>query len=248
MFFKFLRWTFFIVFAGTSLCSHSSFEPVKVRIFSVYQICFNLYFASALTPQATHNPLNTTVMPEFRSVSSSTSQEVYIESTTSKSVSSSGMSSSRSMKIIEESASVNGRTVASSREVIGGGSGFSAIQEVSSGGITIEEISSKQNAMNDSSIRNGQARRRSSAGKPVFSKTIEGMCVPREYLKVSLKPCVELFYCQNHMFKKRWWILLLKVSLLWKSKLRLFFNLFLCFLWVVFQFLDTYVNILLYSK
>lgn len=66
MFFKFLRWTFFIVFAWTTLCSHSSFVTVKVRVFSVYQICFNLYFASALTPQATHTtPLTQLLCQSF---------------------------------------------------------------------------------------------------------------------------------------------------------------------------------------
>ncbi|XP_054277501.1 obscurin-like isoform X3 [Macrosteles quadrilineatus] len=106
---------------------------------------------------------------EYRSVSSS--QEVYMESSSTRSSTSAGMSSSRSMKIIEESASVNGRTVASSREVIGGGSGYSAIQEVSSGGVTIEEISSKQGSSRL------DERRRSSGPKPVFTKTIEGMRV-----------------------------------------------------------------------
>lgn len=111
-------------------------------------------------------------VPEFRSVSSSMSQEVYIESSTGRSQS----SSSRSMRVIEESASVNGRTIASSREVMEGGSGYSAIKESSSGGVTIEEISSKQAG----SLLGSQEKWRSSSGKPVFTKTIEAMSVQRK--------------------------------------------------------------------
>uniref|UniRef100_A0A1B6FN80 Obscurin n=1 Tax=Cuerna arida TaxID=1464854 RepID=A0A1B6FN80_9HEMI len=107
---------------------------------------------------------------EFRSVSSSTSQEVYVETSSTRSQMSSGMSSSRSIKVVEESAIVDGRTVASSREVIGGGTRHSAIQSSSSGGVTIEEIGSKQGV-------NVTSERRSSSGKPVFTKTIEGMSV-----------------------------------------------------------------------
>ncbi|XP_046661147.1 obscurin-like isoform X1 [Homalodisca vitripennis] len=109
---------------------------------------------------------------EFRSVSSSTSQEVYMETSSTRSQMSSGMSSSRSITVVEESASVDGRTVASSREVIGGGTRHSAIQSSSAGGVTIEEIGSKQGI-------NVTSERRSSSGKPVFTKTIEGMCVKR---------------------------------------------------------------------
>ncbi|XP_046662879.1 uncharacterized protein LOC124355768 [Homalodisca vitripennis] len=77
-----------------------------------------------------------------------------------------------SITVVEESASV-GRTDSwqSSREVIGGGTRHSAIQSSSSGGVTIEEIGSKQ--LHQCHKREGGPL----AGNPYyFTKTIEGMC------------------------------------------------------------------------
>ncbi|XP_075215546.1 obscurin isoform X5 [Lycorma delicatula] len=85
---------------------------------------------------------------EFRSVSSTTSQEVYVETSSTHHQMSSSSSSSRSMKMVEESAAINGRTISQFREVTGDVDGFSSIQGITAGSkgadsfTTIEEVSS----------------------------------------------------------------------------------------------------------
>lgn len=85
---------------------------------------------------------------EFRSVSSTSSQEVYVETSSARHQLSSSSSSSRSMKMVEESAAVNGKTVSHFREVTGDVDGFSSVQGIAAGSrggdsyTTIEEVTS----------------------------------------------------------------------------------------------------------
>ncbi|RZF43883.1 hypothetical protein LSTR_LSTR007219 [Laodelphax striatellus] len=70
---------------------------------------------------------------EFRSVSSTSSQEIHVETASARHQLTSSSSSSRSMKMAEESASINGQTVSQLREGSGDVDGFSSIQEIAAG-------------------------------------------------------------------------------------------------------------------